>query len=140
MTPIGVAVPGRSHPLPALCRMRIRLGLTIALSALDLASAVGRPVQIANDANCFRFVRGNRRFREGRSHCIRSHFGDRVRRWSRHRRGGCLTAREPSAGEWGHNPLPWTQPDEYPGSCVLVWAERAAWKPGFRVRGMSCRS
>jgi fructokinase len=35
-------------------------------------------------------------------------------------------------GEWGHNPLPWMTPDEYPGPAC--WCGREdAWKLGFRV-------
>ena len=34
--------------------------------------------------------------------------------------GQVLTGPNAVAGEWGHNPLPWPEPDEWPGAAVLL--------------------
>ena len=34
-----------------------------------------------------------------------------------------LTGANAIAGEWGHNPLPWPQPDELPGPALLLRAQ-----------------
>jgi fructokinase len=75
---------------------------------------LGRPVRIANDANCFALseaVDG-----AGAGHAVV--FGVILGTGTG---GGIVVNREvlagPNAiaGEWGHNPLPWPQPDELPG-------------------------
>ena len=52
-TTIGVAVPGSISPGTGLMQNANSTWLNGRPLGLDLASAIGRPVQIANDANCF---------------------------------------------------------------------------------------
>jgi fructokinase len=53
--------------------------------------------------------------------------------------GQVLTGANSIAGEWGHNPLPWMSPDEYPGStcycgklgCIETFLSGPAFERGF---------
>jgi fructokinase len=81
----------------------------------DLAEALGREVRMANDANCFALSEAS----DGAGAGKRIVFGVILGT-------GCgagvivdgkvLEGRNRIAGEWGHNPLPWPQPGELPGT------------------------
>jgi fructokinase len=80
----------------------------------DLARALGRPVRVANDANCFALSEAS----DGAGAGARVVFGVIVGTGT----GGglvvdgkLLTGPHAIAGEWGHNPLPWPRDDERPG-------------------------
>ncbi|MCH7573811.1 MAG: ROK family protein [Candidatus Marinimicrobia bacterium] len=80
----------------------------------DLASALGRPVRLANDANCFALSEAVDGSGAGADVVFGVILGTGV--------GGGLvvggriiSGRNQIAGEWGHLSLPWPDPDEYPG-------------------------
>ena len=80
----------------------------------DLERALGRPVRLANDANCFALSEA----RDGAAAGAASVFGVILGTGV----GGgivvdgqILEGRNAIAGEWGHNPLPWPRDDERPG-------------------------
>jgi fructokinase len=80
----------------------------------DLASALGRPVRLANDANCFALSEAS----DGAAAGAPVVFGVIIGTGT----GGgvvvggqVLTGPNAVAGEWGHNPLPWPGDDERPG-------------------------
>jgi fructokinase len=80
----------------------------------DLAAALGRPVRVANDANCFALSEAVDGAARGASLVFGVILGTGV--------GGgiafeerAITGRNAIAGEWGHNPLPWPREDEWPG-------------------------
>ena len=113
-TPIGVAVPGSISPSTGVMQNANSTWLNDRPLALDLASAVGKPVQIANDANCFALSEAI----DGSAKDARIVFGVILGTGCG---GGLVIQRKlldgprAIAGEWGHNPLPWTQPDEHKG-------------------------
>jgi fructokinase len=81
----------------------------------DLTRRLGRPVRIANDADCFALSEASDGAAAGLSVVFGVILGTGV--------GGgivvhgrLLQGPNAIAGEWGHNPLPWPQPDELPGS------------------------
>jgi fructokinase len=80
----------------------------------DLERALGREVRIANDANCFAVSEATDGAARG-AHVV---FGAILGTGAG---GGIVVGgrvvegRNAIAGEWGHNPLPWMSPDEYPG-------------------------
>jgi fructokinase len=81
----------------------------------DLAAKLQRPVRLANDANCFALSEAV----DGAGAGARVVFGVILGTGV----GGgvvverkILVGRNDIAGEWGHNPLPWPQPDEIPGA------------------------
>ncbi|HXC27273.1 MAG TPA: ROK family protein [Stellaceae bacterium] len=80
----------------------------------DLEAALGRPVRLANDANCFALSEASDGAAAGCSNVFGVILGTGVG-------GGVVIGGRivfgvnAIAGEWGHNPLPWPQPDELPG-------------------------
>jgi fructokinase len=81
---------------------------------LDLERALGRPVRLANDANCFALSEAT----DGAAAAAEIVFGVIVGTGT----GGGLvvngricTGANAIGGEWGHNPLPWPEDDERPG-------------------------
>lgn len=73
-----------------------------------------RPLRIANDADCFALSEASDGGAAGASSVFGVILGTGV--------GGgivvngrLLNGPNGIAGEWGHNPLPWPKPDEYPG-------------------------
>jgi fructokinase len=125
---IGVAAPGSISPATRLMQNANSTWLNGRPLGLDLASAMGRPVQVANDANCFALSEAI----DGAARGARVVFGVILGTGC----GGGLViggrlVNGPRAisGEWGHNPLPWAKPDEYIGpacwcgrtGCLETW-------------------
>ncbi len=80
----------------------------------DLARAIGRPIRMANDANCFLLSEA----RDGAAAQARVAFGVILGTGVGGAvavRGGVLEGANGIAGEWGHDPLPWPTPAELPG-------------------------
>ncbi|HTX58688.1 MAG TPA: ROK family protein [Verrucomicrobiae bacterium] len=80
----------------------------------DLRAMLGRPVRLANDADCFTLSESRGGAADGAGIVFGVILGTGVG-------GGIVvggrTLQGPNgiAGEWGHNPLPWPQDDERPG-------------------------
>jgi len=128
---IGVAVPGSISPATGLMQNANSTWLNARPFDLDLALAVGMPVRIANDANCFALSEAI----DGAAENAGIVFGVILGTGC----GGGLVIHGslvdgPRAigGEWGHNPLPWAKPEEYIGP--LCWCGRKgcleAWLSG----------
>lgn len=111
---VGIAMPGSISPTTGLVRNANSTCLNGMRFDRDLAAALGRPVRLANDANCFALSEAT----DGAASGARCVFGvilgtgvgggiviD----------GSPLIGRNAIAGEWGHNPLPWPGDDERPG-------------------------
>jgi fructokinase len=125
---IGIAVPGSISPLTGLMQNANSTWLNGRPFDRDLALALATPVRLANDANCFVLSEAF----DGAAQNARIVFG--VIRGT-----GCggglvvngrlLDGPRGIGGEWGHNPLPWTTFDEYPGpgcwcgrkGCLETW-------------------
>jgi fructokinase len=82
--------------------------------AEDLSALLARPLRFANDANCFALSEAT----DGAGAGARVVFGVIVGTGT----GGgvtvdgkVLTGPNAIAGEWGHNPMPWPLPGEWPG-------------------------
>lgn len=82
----------------------------------DLETALGRPVRLANDANCLAVSEARDGAGCGAHTVFAVILGTGV--------GGgivvggqLLTGPNGIAGEWGHDPLPWTRADELPRQC-----------------------
>src|SRR6185295_15549184 len=81
----------------------------------DVAAAVGRPVRVENDANCFALSEASDGAGAGAAVVFGVILGTGT--------GGgvvvhgrVLTGPNAIAGEWGHNPMPWPQAGEWPGA------------------------
>jgi fructokinase len=111
---IGVGTPGAISPFNGRLRNANSVWLNGQPLDRDLAERLGRPVRIANDADCFALSEATDGAGYG-AHCV---FGVIIGTGT----GGgvvvggrLLAGPNAIAGEWGHNPLPWPQPDETPG-------------------------
>ncbi|OUS08975.1 transcriptional regulator [Rhodobacterales bacterium 52_120_T64] len=111
---VGIGVPGSVDTKTG----QISLGNSVWLSGQDLRgdveAAVGVPVKIANDANCFALSEAVDGAGAGGSIVVGAILGTGV--------GGgivvngqLLTGANSISGEWGHMPLPTPRDDERPG-------------------------
>lgn len=109
--PVGIGIPGA--PSPKTGRIRNANSQCLNGQALksDLEKLLDRPVRLANDADCFALSEA--RDGAGRTHrvvwgvIIGTGVGSGIVVDQNLLSGPCATA-----GEWGHNPLPWPTPTE----------------------------
>ena len=114
---VGVGIPGAISPATGLIKNANSTWLNGRAFETDLTRAVGRPVRLANDANCFALSEAT----DGAAAGAAVVFGVIIGTGT----GGGLvvngrvvTGANAIAGEWGHNPLPAPDDDERPGpSC-----------------------
>jgi fructokinase len=113
---VGVGTPGAPSPTTG----RMRNSNTTCLNGLPLeamiAKALGRPIRMANDANCFALSEAT----DGAAQGARMVFGVIIGTGC----GGGLVVDgalwagpNAIAGEWGHNPLPWATQQDVPVPC-----------------------
>ena len=111
---IGVGGPGSVSPVTGLVRNANSTQLNGRPFEADLARALGRPVRYANDANCLALSEATDGAAAQESVVFAAILGTGVGAGVAVDR--CLVAgRNGVAGEWGHAPLPWPRPEEYPG-------------------------
>ncbi len=125
---VGIGVPGSVQPATGLVQGANSVWLNGQPLGRDLEARLGRPVRLANDANCFALSEAV----DGAAAGACSMFGVIVGTGC----GGGLVfdgrlIDGPNAigGEWGHNPLPWAGADEHPGpecwcgrrGCIETW-------------------
>jgi fructokinase len=125
---VGVGMPGAISPATGLVKNANSTWLNGRPLATDLARAFGRPVRLANDANCLTMSEAVDGAAAGAAVVFGVILGTGT--------GGGLvvggqvvTGAHAIAGEWGHNPLPWPAPDELPGpacycgraGCLETW-------------------
>ena len=130
---IGIGIPGTISPATGLVKNANSTWLNGRPLDRDLGLALGRPVRIANDANCFALSEAVDGAAAGAHAVFGVILGTGV--------GGglvigghVLTGANAIAGEWGHNPLPWPAPAELPGpvcwcgrhGCIETWASGPA--------------
>lgn len=111
---VGFGIPGAISPATGLVKNAYNSPFNEHPLDQDLEERLGRPVRVMNDANCFALSEAV----DGNAAGARIVFGVIVGT-------GCgggiviegrpLTGANAIAGEWGHNPLPWPEPDELPG-------------------------
>ena len=111
---VGLGIPGAISPATGLIKNANSVWLNGRPFARDLEARLGRPVRLANDANCFALSEAT----DGAAAGARVVFGVIIGTGT----GGglvvdgrVLTGPNAIAGEWGHNPLPWPEDDERPG-------------------------
>lgn len=112
---IGAGMPGAFSRETGLVKNANSTWLIGKPFQADLAEALGRPVAITNDANCFALSEAT----DGAAAGARVVFGVILGTGV----GGGLVidgrvidGPNAIAGEWGHNPLPWPTDDERPGN------------------------
>jgi len=111
---IGIAIPGTVSPTTGLIMNANSTWLIGHPFDQDLEAALGRPVRLANDANCFALSEAV----DGAGQQANVVFGVIIGTGTG---GGVVVERKvitgPNsiAGEWGHNSLPWMDESEFPG-------------------------
>jgi fructokinase len=111
---VGIGMPGAISPATGLVKNANSVWLNGRHLAEDLVGALGRPVRLANDANCFALSEAH----DGAAAGSPVVFGVIVGTGTGGGvvvHGRVLTGPNAVAGEWGHNPLPWPRADELPG-------------------------
>jgi fructokinase len=112
---VGVGAPGSVSKVTGLVKGSNTLVLNGRPLAADLSAALARPVRIENDANCFALSEAVDGAGQGARVVFGVILGTGVG-------GGVvidqrgMQGRNHIGGEWGHTPLPWMTPDEYPGA------------------------
>ncbi len=130
---IGVGIPGSISPKTGNVQNANSVWLNGRPLHSDLEQCLGRPVRLANDANCFAISEAT----DGAAAGARIVFGVILGT-------GCgggivvdgriVDGPRGIGGEWGHNPLPWMTAGEYPGptcwcgrpSCMETWVSGPA--------------
>jgi fructokinase len=125
---VGIGMPGSLTPASRLVQNANSTWLNGRPFGRDLEVRLGRPVRLANDANCFALSEAV----DGAGADAPSVLGVILGTGC----GGALVLRGDLidgplgiGGEWGHNPLPWAMPDEHPGpacwcgksGCLETW-------------------
>jgi fructokinase len=114
---IGIGIPGAISPPTGLVKNANSTWLIGKPLDRDLEGRLGRPVRLANDANCFALSEATDGAAAGLPVVFGVILGTGV--------GGgivvhgrVLAGANAIAGEWGHSPLPWPEDGEGPGpSC-----------------------
>jgi fructokinase len=111
---VGVGIPGAISPATGLIKNANSTWLIGRRLADDLSAALGRPVRLANDANCFALSEAA----DGSAAGATVVFGVIIGTGTGGGlvvNGNIVVGANAIAGEWGHNPLPAPQDDERPG-------------------------
>jgi fructokinase len=111
---VGIGMPGTISPATGLVKNANSTWLNGKPLADDLVARLGRPVRLANDANCFTLSEAV----DGAAAGAAIVFGVIIGTGT----GGgvvvggqVLVGANAIAGEWGHNPMPWPEAGEWPG-------------------------
>jgi len=111
---VGIGMPGSIAPGGGGVQNANSTWLNGKPFASDLQQCLAKPVRLANDANCFALSEAV----DGAGAGARSLFGVILGTGC----GGGLVFEgkvidgpRGTGGEWGHNPLPWAEPSEFPG-------------------------
>jgi fructokinase len=125
---VGVGMPGSISPATGLIKNANSTWLIGHPFHRDLEECLGRPVRIANDADCFAVSEACDGAAAGKRLVFGVILGTGVGGGIAYR-GEAIVGANAIAGEWGHNPLPWPRDDERPGrecycgrhGCLETW-------------------
>jgi fructokinase len=139
---VGIGTPGAISPASGLLRNSNSACLNGRPFKQDIEALLGREIRMANDANCFALSEAA----DGAGAGAEVVFGVIIGT-------GCgagvvvdgkvLTGPNAIAGEWGHNALPWPQPEELPGppcycgknGCIETWVSGPGMSRDHRKSG-----
>ena len=111
---VGIGIPGTISPATGLIKNANSTWLIGHPLDQDLSRELGRPVRIANDANCFALSEAT----DGAAAGAATVFGVIIGTGTGGGvviNGQIVVGANAIAGEWGHNPLPAPEDDERPG-------------------------
>ncbi len=111
---VGIGIPGVISPTSGLVKNANSTWLNGKPLDADLREALARPVRLANDANCLAVSEATDGAGAG-AHCVFAVVIGTGCGGGIAIDGRVVVGPNAVAGEWGHCPLPWMQPEEYPG-------------------------
>jgi fructokinase len=111
---VGIGIPGSPSPETGLIKNANSTWLLGRPLVADLEARLGRPIRVANDANCLALSEATDGAAAGAAVTFGVILGTGVG-GGIVVRGAVLTGPNAIAGEWGHNGLPWPEQDEQPG-------------------------
>ena len=125
---IGFGTPGAISPATGLLKNSNSTWLNGKPLDRDLADILARPIALANDADCLALSEATDGAAAGAATVFAVIRGTGVG-GGLAVHGKVLAGPNAIAGEWGHNPLPWPDPDELPGppcycgltGCIETW-------------------
>lgn len=138
---VGIGVPGSVSPRTGVMRNANTTYLNGTTLQPDLEAALGRPIRLANDANCLALSEA----RDGAAAGARVTFAVIIGT-------GCgggvvvdgalIEGANGIAGEWGHIPLPWPRADEMPApacwcgqqGCLETWISGTGFRDDYARR------
>lgn len=139
---VGVALPGALSPATGLVKNANSTCLIGHAFDRDLAAALGRPVRTANDADCFALSEATDGAGAGYATLFGVILGTGVG-GGIVVNGALLAGPNAIAGEWGHNPMPWPRPGEWPGpacycgrsGCIECFLSGPAFERDYEISG-----
>ena len=111
---IGIGIPGTPRPRTGLVENSHNTPYNGRPLQSDLERLLARKVRMENDANCLALSEACDGAARGSRLAFAAVLGTGAGGGIVHA-GRILSGANGLTGEWGHNPLPWMQPDEYPG-------------------------
>jgi fructokinase len=125
---VGFGTPGAISPATGLLKNSNSTWLNGKPLDRDLADVLERPIALANDADCLALSEATDGAAAGAATVFAVILGTGVG-GGLAVHGRVLAGPNAIAGEWGHNPLPWPNPDELPGApcycglagCIETW-------------------
>ena len=139
---VGIGIPGAISPATDLVKNANSTWLIGKPLHADLEKMLSRQVRIENDANCFVVSEAT----DGAASEADVVFGVIIGTGTGggvYVRGKEIIGMNAIAGEWGHNPLPWPTPDEYPGrdcycgkqGCIETWLSGTGFTRDHQLHG-----
>jgi fructokinase len=139
---VGVGIPGAISPATGLVKNANSTWLIGKPLSEDLSRVLGRPVRLANDANCFALSEAT----DGAGAGAAVVFGVIIGTGTGGGivvNGRVLGGANAIGGEWGHNPMPIESDDERPGppcycgrsGCVETWLSGPALSRDYAAAG-----
>ena len=125
---VGFGTPGAISPATGLLKNANSTWLNGRPLDRDLELLLERPIALANDADCLALSEATDGAAAGAATVFAVILGTGVG-GGLAVHGRVLAGPNAIAGEWGHNPLPWPEPDELPGppcycglaGCIETW-------------------
>lgn len=136
--PVGIGIPGSLEPVSRLGKGASSTWILGRPVESDLAAALGRPVRVQNDADCFAASEAmdgaGAGFNVVFAVILGSGAGAGIAVGGRAHHGP-----NNSGGEWGHNPLPFPDTTEIPGracycgrhGCMEAWVSGRAFEAEY---------
>lgn len=139
---VGIGIPGAPSRVTGLIKNANSTWLNGRPLQADLEHRLGRPVRLANDANCLVMSEAS----DGAAAGARVVFGVILGTGTGGGlvvNGALIEGANSIAGEWGHNPLPWPDAGESPGEpcycgrsgCIETWLSGPALSRDYARHG-----